>query len=105
MLCLVQISLYFILLKWVAYMKLIVLGDKTNHGGSVMMASSTLLIEGVAAALVGDLVSCPIIGHGITPILEGASTFFSDGKQVAIEGSKCGCGCTLIASQTVFIAE
>ena len=41
-------------------MQVIVLGDKTDHGGTVISASSTLVVGGVKAALVGDLVSCPI---------------------------------------------
>ncbi len=40
------------------------LGDSTTHGGMVIQASSQMTIEGKPAALVGDLVSCPITGHG-----------------------------------------
>ena len=36
------------------------LGDATTHGGVVVQASSDMVIEGKPAALVGDLVSCPI---------------------------------------------
>ncbi len=38
-------------------------GDSTTHGGVVVQASSDMVIEGKPAALVGDLVSCPIPGH------------------------------------------
>lgn len=42
------------------------LGDATTHGGVVVQASSDMVIEGKPAALVGDLVSCPI--PGMAPI-------------------------------------
>lgn len=86
-------------------MQVIVLGDKTDHGGTVISASSTLVVGGVKAALVGDFVSCPIPGHGISSINEGAESWFSDGEALAIEGGVCGCGCKLIASRTDFIIE
>ncbi|MEC5345308.1 PAAR domain-containing protein [Brenneria populi] len=76
----------------------VLLGDKTTHGGQVISASSTMVINGKKVALVGDKVSCPQKGHGITTIVEGASDFISDGKAVAVNGSRCGCGCQLISS-------
>ncbi|MDE8409513.1 PAAR domain-containing protein, partial [Klebsiella pneumoniae] len=45
---------------------LVCLGDATTHGGKVITASSTMFINGVQVALVGDLVSCP--KHGVNPI-------------------------------------
>ncbi len=75
------------------------LGDKTSHGGEVITASSTTQVGGITVALVGDLVSCPKTGHGITPILPGNTRINISGKQVALEGFSAGCGCTLIASQ------
>lgn len=74
------------------------LGDSTSHGGTVISVSSTMVIDGKKAALVGDLVSCPQKGHGVNPIIEGSSGWVSDGKQVAVDGCLCACGCTLITS-------
>ncbi|NUF50610.1 PAAR domain-containing protein [Gilliamella sp. ESL0250] len=74
------------------------LGDLTDHGGKVITASSTMTVLGKPVARVGDLVSCPIKGHGINPIIEGESTFSDQGKQVALDGYKSGCGCSLISS-------
>lgn len=74
------------------------LGDKTSHGGVVITASSTHTIAGIGIARVGDQVTCPMKGHGINPIIEGASTYTIDGRMVALHGHKCACGCTLIAS-------
>ncbi|SET61698.1 PAAR domain-containing protein [Thorsellia anophelis] len=74
------------------------LGDNTTHGGKVITASSTMIFEGVTVALVGDLVSCPIDGHGINPIIEGSSEWFSDGKAIVVDGCKSACGCNVISS-------
>ena len=78
------------------------LRDRTDHGGHVETASSTMIIDGMPAALVGDLVSCPRSGHGTTSIMPGDGSIFSDNKQVALHGFKAGCGCSLISSTTGF---
>ena len=36
----------------------VLLGDKTTHGGAVISASSTMIVNGKPVALVGDKVSC-----------------------------------------------
>ena len=74
------------------------LGDSTTHGGTVITATSTMTIDGKAVVLVGDLVSCPLPGHGVNPIIEGSPAWTSDGKQVAVDGCRTACGCTLITS-------
>lgn len=48
----------------------VLLGDKTTHGGVVISASSTMIVNGKPVALVGDKVSCPIPGHGTNAIIE-----------------------------------
>ncbi len=42
----------------------VLLGDKTTHGGSIISASSTMVVNGKKVALIGDEVSCPVTGHG-----------------------------------------
>ncbi len=74
------------------------LGDKLTSGGVVISASSTMVIEGKTAALVNDIVTCPIVGHGINRIVSGAPKWLSDGKQVAFDQSVCACGCKVISS-------
>lgn len=74
------------------------LGDRTNHGGKVISASSTMIVEGKGVARIGDKVSCPIIGHGITTIIEGDSKMKDQGKPIALDGHHAGCGCILISS-------
>ena len=74
------------------------LGDSTSHGGKVISASTTHLIDGIGIARVGDQVVCPMPGHGINPIVEGAPTYLIGGRMVALQGHHSACGCTLISS-------
>lgn len=74
------------------------LGDKTDHGGTVISASETFICFGKGVARVGDMVTCPITGHGVTPIVEGHPTFTDKGKPVAFDGHRAACGCKLISS-------
>lgn len=46
---------------------IIVLGDKTDHDGTVIGASTTTDIDGKGVARVGDKVICP--KHGPSPII------------------------------------
>ena len=76
----------------------IVLGDKTSHGGTVITCSSTSDTHGKGWARVGDMVSCPRC-KGIFPISEGDNTLTDEGLAVAYHGCKTACGATLIAGQ------
>jgi uncharacterized Zn-binding protein involved in type VI secretion len=76
----------------------VLLGDKTTHGGEVISASSTMIVNGKKVALIGDMVSCPKKGHGTNPIVEGSSEWSSDGKAVVVDSCKCQCGCLVISS-------
>ena len=77
---------------------LVLLGDKTSHGGKIISASSSIIVNEKNTALVGDLVSCPIPGHGTNPIVEGWPHRTFNGREVAVDGCKCQCGCTVISS-------
>lgn len=79
----------------------IVLGDKTDHGGEVIEASSFTDSHGKQLARVGDKVTCPKKGHGTTVIATGDPTMIIDGRAAARHGDKTACGATLIASQAV----
>ena len=74
------------------------LGDPTSHGGRVISASATHIISGIGIARVGDSVACPIAGHGINPIVEGAPTFVIGGRMVALQGHHSACGYVLIST-------
>lgn len=78
----------------------IVLGDKTDHGGTVIEGDPTCTVDGKPIARLGDKVSCPKC-KGVFPIIEGVvDTWYSD-KPVAIHGHKTACGAMLIGSQTL----
>lgn len=80
----------------------IVIGDMTDHGGTVVGATATSDTHGKRLARVGDLVTCPKKGHGgTTVIVTGDPTMIIDGKPAARPGDKCACGATLISSQAV----
>ena len=76
----------------------VLLGDKTTHGGDVISASSTMIVNAKKVALIGDKISCPKDGHGINSIIEGSSEWISDGKAVVVDGCRCECGCQVISS-------
>ncbi|MGQ3671786.1 PAAR domain-containing protein [Xanthobacter sp. TB0136] len=78
------------------------LGDTSNHGGTIISACDRHYANnGRRIARLGDLHSCPIPGHGVTPIVAQVSAVLEiEGKMVALHGSVCGCGAVIIASAT-----
>lgn len=76
----------------------IVLGDKTSHGGMVINASPFSDTHGKGWARKGDMVSCPLC-KGVFPIIQGDPSLTDDGNPVAYHGCKVACGATLISSQ------
>ena len=76
----------------------VLLGDKTTHGGNVISASANFTVNGKKVALVGDMVSCPVPGHGTNPIIEGMPQRSCDGRSVVADGCRCQCGCQVISS-------
>jgi uncharacterized Zn-binding protein involved in type VI secretion len=79
----------------------IVIGDSTDHGGTVVGSSGTTDTHGKRIARVGDQVTCPHRGHGTTVIVSGDPTMIIDGQPAARHGDKTACGATLIAAQAV----
>lgn len=77
---------------------LIVLGDKTSHGGTVIGCAPTTDTLGKGWARVGDMVSCPRC-KGVFPISQGDNSLIEDGRAVAYHGCKVACGASLISSQ------
>lgn len=82
---------------------LVCLGDATTHGGKVISASSSMFVNGIRVALVGDLVTCP--EHGTNRITEGDPTAFENGVSVVVDHCCCECGCRVISSQTDTVIE
>lgn len=79
------------------------LGDATTHGGKIVSASSTLFVNGIRVALVGDMVACP--KHGTNRIIEGDPTAFENGVSVVVDRCLCECGCRVISSQNDSVIE
>lgn len=78
--------------------RVIRLGDPTTHGGIVVSASPTTMINGIHVARLGDRVTCPKPGHGSVTIVEGDPSWLIDGRPVALEGHKTSCGASLIST-------
>ncbi|WP_321813542.1 MULTISPECIES: PAAR domain-containing protein [unclassified Paraburkholderia] len=82
------------------YSPVIVLGDVTDHGGTVLTASSSLRFRLKPVACIGDMVSCPT--HGDNKINGVGSDIKVEGRYIAFQGTTTDCGSHLIASQTMF---
>ena len=81
------------------------LTDTSDHGGTIVTAASQTTVEGKKIARVGDLHSCPIPGHGVTPIVTGSPRFKAEGAKVARTTSLTGCGASLIGGATKTVCE
>ncbi len=84
-------------------LKIITVGDATDHGGKVISGSPKHDIDGKPIARIGDQVACPMVypggkPHGVNKILTGHATVTVDGIPVAIDNSVTECGCKLIGS-------
>ena len=84
-------------------LKIITVGDLTDHGGVVISGSPNHDIRGRAIARLGDKVDCPQPypggkPHGVNKIITAHDTLTVDGVSVAVEGCTTECGCKLIGS-------
>jgi uncharacterized Zn-binding protein involved in type VI secretion len=84
-------------------LKIITVGDKTDHGGTVISGSPDHDVRGRAIARLGDKVDCPLFytggkPHGVNKITTASSSFTVNGVPVAVEGCTTECGCKLIGS-------
>lgn len=84
-------------------LKIITVGDKTDHGGTVISGSPTHDIRGRAIARLGDQVNCPQSYPGRKPqevnkITSAYNSCTVNGMPVAVEGCTTQCGCKLIGS-------
>jgi len=76
----------------------ILVGDRLDHGGSVVSGSPQTDVDGKPVARIGDRVVCS--RHGPTTIVSGDTTVVIDGSPVARHGDKTACGGTLLAGQS-----
>ena len=73
------------------------LGDKTDHGGQVIKASSDTIVMDKAAALAGDMTHCPKC-KGDFPIKPDGAGAKHMGRSYAYHDDLTECGAKLIAS-------
>jgi uncharacterized Zn-binding protein involved in type VI secretion len=73
------------------------LGDKTDHGGQVIKATSDTIVMGKAAALAGDVTHCPKC-NGDFPIKSNGAGAKHMGRSYAYHDDLTECGAKLIAS-------
>lgn len=76
------------------------LGDRTDHGGTVIEADMTWTTHGRPVALQGHKVVCRKC-KGTFPIVTGAEDMTSFGMAAARHGDKTACGAMLIAGQAL----
>ncbi|SFV09429.1 PAAR domain-containing protein [Pseudoduganella namucuonensis] len=84
-------------------LKIITVGDSTDHGGKVVSGSPTHDIAGRAIARLGDEVACPQFypggrPHGVNKIITAHATLTAGGIPVAVHDCRTECGCKLIGS-------
>jgi uncharacterized Zn-binding protein involved in type VI secretion len=84
-------------------LKIMTVGDTTDHGGKVITGSPVHDIGGRAIARLHDKVSCPQLypggaPHGINKIITAHETVTVGDIPVAVGGGKTECGCTLIGT-------
>jgi uncharacterized Zn-binding protein involved in type VI secretion len=79
-----------------AYQPVCRLGDASDHGGVMVSASSAVFTDGIAACRDQDLHSCPIAGHGVTPVTgTGVSQLDGDRPRIRV-GDVAGCGAVMV---------
>lgn len=72
------------------------LGDSSSHGGVIITGAMRTVVNGQPAARMGDLHSCPLPFHGITPIVTGSPDTMTEGKPNARLGDVTGCGAVIV---------
>ncbi|WP_374579935.1 PAAR domain-containing protein [Pseudoduganella sp.] len=82
-------------------LRIITVGDETDHGGEVISGSPAHDIGGKPIARLHDKVLCPQFypggtPHGINKITTAHETLTAGGIPVAVEGCKTECGCKLV---------
>jgi len=83
---------------------IVTLGSMSNHGGTIITATTNSIANGVPVAKNGDFHACPIRGHGTTPVF-GGSNVLAQGVPVLSTGAVAGCGAIIITGQPNVLVE
>jgi uncharacterized Zn-binding protein involved in type VI secretion len=74
------------------------LGDVSDHGGTIISASTNVFANGIGVARNGDMHSCPIPGHGITPMSSDSTVKVNGQSVVRVNIDQAGCGAVFNAA-------
>ncbi len=87
--------------------KIACLGDSSDHGGSITTANAdgSCHAAGTDVAVNGAMHTCPILGHGVTPITAITSKTFHNGKLVLTEDAVAACGAKMTPPDRNVYAE
>lgn len=73
------------------------IGDGSDHGGQMISGANKTTVDGIAVCRVGDMHTCPIPGHGTTPLVSGSGSFRCEGAAVGrIREDRVGCGAVIM---------
>lgn len=73
------------------------LGDGSDHGGTIITTNQdgSLKVGGMEVAVEGALHSCPLPGHGVTPISAITKITYQNGELILTEKAVAGCGAVI----------
>jgi uncharacterized Zn-binding protein involved in type VI secretion len=80
---------------------LIRLGDRSDHGGTMITAGGKFKNAGLPGCVQGDLHQCPIHDHGTTPVTATTAVNKTGGKAMLRSGDRAGCGAILLPTNSV----
>ncbi|TXH35311.1 MAG: PAAR domain-containing protein [Rhodospirillaceae bacterium] len=81
------------------------LGDVSDHGGTLITASSTVKTDGIAACRDQDLHDCPLPGHGVTPVTGTGIARLDGGRPRVRIGDVAGCGAAMSSGSPTTTCE
>ena len=82
------------------------LNEQSDHGGHIITASDNTTADGIQLARDQDLHSCPLEGHGITPVTATTKTVFVNSLAALRVNDRAGCGAAIIGgSPTVNVGD
>ena len=84
-----------------------VLGDNSDHGGVLVTTNqdNRLTLAGIPVCANGCMHSCPIYGHGTTPVTAVTIKSKVNGKLIITQGATAGCGATIIPPDRLSYVE
>ena len=71
------------------------INDPSSHGGRIIEGSNNVFTNGRQTARRNDRHTCPIKGHGTTPMVTSSNTVFVNGRGVVRVGDRAGCGAVI----------